>query len=165
MPWKTNVIVVANVTATSPELLETLELRAQQQPCAFTLIVPATAYGGGMRAAAATLKEALAKLRGAGLEVEGQVGARNPIVAVDEVWDPKRHDQIIVSTLPLSSSKWLRAGLPERIGRLTGAPVTHIVSQPPKPVLVTGPPPQRRPHLLGPLEVLGWGGAERRYPA
>jgi len=165
MPWKTHVIVVANVTATSPELRQTLVRKAEQQDCAFTLVVPATAYGGGLKTAATTLKEALANLRDAGLEVEGKVGARNPIVAVDEVWDPSRYDEIVVSTLPLSSSKWLRAGLPERIGRLTGAPVTHIVSQPPKPMLVAGPPPQRRPHLLGPLEVLGWGGAERRYPA
>ncbi len=165
MAWKTNVIVVANVTATSPELLNTLLRKAERGPTAFTLVVPATAYGGGLRAAATTLEEALAMLREAGLEVEGKVGSRNPIVAVDELWDPGRYDEIVVSTLPLSSSKWLRAGLPERIGKLTGAPITHIVSQPPKPAVAAGPPPQRRPHLLGPLEVLGWGGSHQRQSA
>jgi hypothetical protein len=50
--------------------------------------------------------------------------------------------------------------LPERIAKLTGAPVTHVVAEPPKPE----PQPARvQPHdspadALGPLAVLGWGG-------
>ena len=55
------------------------------------------------------------------------------MVAVTDAWDPKRHDEIIVSTLPMRFSKWMHAGLPERISRLTGAPVTHVVAEPPKP--------------------------------
>jgi hypothetical protein len=56
----------------------------------------------------------------------------------------------------------MHAGLPERIGRLTGAPVTHVISHPPKPAVRTVPAPayERRP--LGPLSVLGWGGAAKR---
>jgi hypothetical protein len=54
-------------------------------------------------------------------------------------------------------SKWLHAGLPERIGKLTDAPVTHVVSQPPKPEPEVAPPPARTDSGMGPLSVLGWG--------
>ncbi len=157
MTWKRNVLVVANVTATSGELLDALLRKAGGGGCSFTLIVPATAHGGGFDAASQQLSEALAQMRDAGLEAQGAVGNADPIVAVSEIWDPKRHDEIVVATLPLSSSKWLHAGLPERIGKLTGAPVTHVVSQPPKPAVHAGPPPEPRAHPMGPLTVLGWG--------
>ncbi len=160
MTWKTNVLVVANVTATSHELLDVLEARAERAPSTFTLIVPATPFGGGRAAALENLAQAIEHLRRAGLEVDGGVGDGDPIVAVTEAWDPKRYDEIIVSTLPMRFSKWLHAGLPERIAKMTGAPVTHLVSQPPKAAIETVPPPARenRGVVMGPLSVLGWGG-------
>jgi hypothetical protein len=158
--WKRNVLVVANVTATAGEFVQALRSNAEQAPAAFTLIVPATPFGGGRAAAREKLSEALEQLREAGMEVDGSVGDADPLVAVTEAWDPKRYDEIIVSTLPMRVSKWLHAGLPERISRLTGAPVTHIVSQPPKPALASAPPPTREGPgaVMGPLAVLGWGG-------
>ena len=39
MPWTTSVLVVANVTAGSDELLEALRSRAEQGPTRFTLLV------------------------------------------------------------------------------------------------------------------------------
>jgi hypothetical protein len=75
---------------------------------------------------------------------------------VTETWDPKLYDEIILVTLPMRLSKWLHAGLPERIARLTGAPVTHVISQPhPEPEVVPAPPHERA--AMGPLSVLGWG--------
>jgi hypothetical protein len=157
MTWKRSFLVVANVTATSEELLDALRKRAEQEPVSFTLIIPATPSGGGREAATAKLEEALGQLRSAGLEAEGSVGNADPILAVTDVWDPKRYDEIIVSTLPMRFSKWLHAGLPERIGKLTDAPVTHIVSQPPKPEPEVAPPPAHPDNGLGPLSVLAWG--------
>jgi hypothetical protein len=155
MTWKRSFLVVANVTATSPELIESLKRRA---PASFTLIIPATPFGGGREAAVAQLEGALAQLRDAGLEAEGSVGNADPILAVSDVWDPKRYDEIIVSTLPMRFSKWLHAGLPERIGKLTDAPVTHVVSEPPKPEPEVAPPPAARTEsAMGPLSVLAWG--------
>jgi hypothetical protein len=158
MAWKRNILVVANVTATSPELLDALATRCRQQPTCLTMIVPATSFGGGRAAATETLAAALARLGEAGLECDGTVGAPDPIVAVTDVWDPKRYDEIIVSTLPSKVSKWLHAGLPERIGKLTGAPVSHVVSAPPRPAVDTTAPPQHENSGMGPLNVLGWGG-------
>ncbi|MBV9193724.1 MAG: hypothetical protein JO168_06220 [Solirubrobacterales bacterium] len=160
MTWKRNVLVIANVTAASKELLATLKQKSADGACSFTLIVPATPFGGGREAAGETLDEALAQLRDAGLEADGSVGDGDPLVAVSEAWDPKRYDEIVVSTLPMRFSKWLHGGLPERIGRLTGAPVAHVVSEPPKAPLASSPPPVRDGpgDVMGPLKVLGWGG-------
>jgi GABA permease len=158
MTWKRNVLVVANVTATSDELVEALKARAQREPATFTLVVPATPFGGGREAATQKLNEAVKHLGAAGLEADGMVGAADPIVAVSDAWDPKRYDEIVVSTLPMRISKWLHAGLPERIEKMTGAPVTHIISEPPKPAVEVAPPPPHEKGTMGPLTVLGWGG-------
>jgi hypothetical protein len=154
MAWKRSFLVVANVTATSEDLIGALTERA---PASFTLVIPATPFGGGRQAALATLSDALEQLRAAGLEADGTVGNADPILAVTDVWDPKKYDEIIVSTLPLQLSKWLHAGLPDRISRLTDAPVTHVVSEPPKRDPVVAPPPAAPDRSMGPLTVLSWG--------
>jgi hypothetical protein len=156
--WKKSILVVANVTATSEELLQELKERAELGPAAFYLIVPATPFGGGRATAHEMLAAAVERMLADGLEADGSVGDGDPIVAVTEAWDPKRYDEIIVSTLPMRVSKWLHAGLPERIERLTGASVTHIVSRPAKPAAEPSPPPVRERAAMGPLSVLGWGG-------
>ncbi|HUA72864.1 MAG TPA: hypothetical protein VMA96_17340 [Solirubrobacteraceae bacterium] len=157
MAWKRSFLVVANVTATSDELLDVLGARAREGTCRFTLVVPATPFGGGREAATAMLGDALEQLREAGLEADGTVGNADPILAVTDTWDPKKYDEIIVSTLPMRFSKWLHAGLPERISKLTDAPVTHVVSQPPKPEPEVAPPPAHPDNRMGPLQVLSWG--------
>lgn len=162
MTWKRSFLVVANVTATSGQLMEQLKARAEREPAMFTLVIPATPFGGGREAATATLSEALAELREAGLEVDGSVGNADPILAVTDVWDPKKYDEIIVSTLPTRFSKWLHAGLPERISKLTDAPVTHVVSEPPKPEPEVAPAPAHSDNGMGPLQVLSWGARKER---
>ena len=156
MAFKKNILVIANVTATSDELCRELTERARHEPIAFTILMPA----GNHAADQSRLEAAVARLRGAGLDVEGEVGDRDPIVAVDEAWDPRRYDEIVVSTLPIGVSKWLHAGVPERISKLTGALVTHTVSLPAKPPVENGPAPRHADIGLGPLSVLGWGGRQ-----
>ncbi|HWD65258.1 MAG TPA: hypothetical protein VG405_08790 [Solirubrobacteraceae bacterium] len=156
MAWKKNVLVVANVTASSEELLAALSRLAEGTTSQFTLLVPATPFAGGREAAQSALDMALSRLREAGLAVAGQLGDPDPCLAVSEIWNPREYDEIVVSTLPLGSSKWLHAGLPERIGRLTGAPVTHVVSQPSPPARPTtsatsAPATAGHPGPLGPL--------------
>jgi hypothetical protein len=160
--WTKHFLVVANVTAGSDELVDALKRKAADEPCRFTLIVPATPFGGGREAAHEALAAACDRLREEGLEVEGGVGDADPIVAVSEAWDPKRHDEIVISTLPMRFSKWLHAGLPERIGKLTGAPVTHVISQPEGQQIEVEPAPAHERAAMGPLSVLAWGSQPRR---
>jgi hypothetical protein len=163
MVWKRNVLVIANLTATSDELLDALKVRAAREAAAFTLIVPATSFGGGRAAAAKQLDEAVEHMRDAGLEVEGSVGDADPMTAVTESWDPRRYDEIILSTLPTGVSKWLQVDLPHRVAKLTGAVVVHIMSRPPKPELETVRAMESEKHgLLTPLAAIGRGGAPKR---
>jgi hypothetical protein len=50
------------------------------------------------------------------------------MIAVQEAWDPRRFDEVIVATLPSASSRRLAADLPRRVERVTGARVSHIVA-------------------------------------
>ena len=129
MTVKTRVLVVANRTAGSRELREALLARAARGACAFTLVVPADyAHRDGTRA---HLEGVVAELSNAGLEVDGKVGDGDPMLAVADHWSPGSFDEIVVSTLPTSTSRWLQIDLPHRIGRLTGAPVTHVTAAAP----------------------------------
>jgi hypothetical protein len=64
----------------------------------------------------------------AGVPVQGVVGDPDPMVAVQDAWDPRRYDEVIVATLPTGVSRWMAADLPHRVERMTGARVTHIVT-------------------------------------
>jgi hypothetical protein len=131
MTWQFRILVVANVTADSPELIAALTDRAARAHCSFTLLVPAPAGGrAGREAAAMRLESALAAMRAAGLDVEGRVGDQDAIAAVHDAWDPTQYDEVVVSTLPTGTSRWLQVDLPHRIERLTSVRVTHVVSHP-----------------------------------
>jgi hypothetical protein len=160
MAWKSSLLVVANVTADSDELLSAMQDRAGAGDCAFYLLVPATGGGRpGREAAQVQLDAALARVKEAGLEIEGAVGDADPVIAVQETWDPKRFDEVLVSTLPTDASRWLQMDLPHRIERLTGCQVSHVVSIPRKPLTVRTPEPprDRLSALLRPLASLSWG--------
>jgi hypothetical protein len=150
MAWEFSLLVVANVTAGSDELLESLRDRADQGACRFTLVMPDSGAAARMR-----LEEALEGMRAAGLDnVEGRVGDPDPVVAVMDIWDPMKFDEIIVSTLPTGSSRWLGLDLPHRLEKLTSVPVRHVVSRPPAEEVPTGPPP-KQPEKMGVLAALG----------
>jgi hypothetical protein len=149
MAWEFSLLVVANVTAESDELIDCLRDRADQGGCRFTLVMPSTGAEARQR-----LDAALERMRDAGLEnVDGRVGDPDPVVAVMEMWDPMKFDEVIVSTLPTGSSRWLGLDLPHRLEKLTSVPVRHVVSEPPREEVPTGPPPQR-PQKMGVLAAL-----------
>ena len=129
MAWQTNVLVVANRTAGSEELIDALRRRAERGPVSCTLLMPA---GPGDRGEAyERLEDALIRMHRAGIAVEGRLGIdSNPIFCIGEVWDPAHYDEIIISTLPTGLSHWLNVDLPQRVAKLTDAPVEHIVSEP-----------------------------------
>jgi hypothetical protein len=149
MAWEFSLLVVANVTAGSDELVDALRDRAAQGTCAFTLVMPASGVEARTR-----LEAALERMREADLDIEGRVGDPDPIVAVMDVWDPMKFDEIIVSTLPTGSSRWMGIDLPHRLEKLTSVPVLHVVSKPPQAEAPTGPPPEQ-PQKMGVLAALG----------
>lgn len=157
---KANVLVVANRTAASPDLIACLRERAERSAARFDLLVPPTAPGEDGRAQARrNLEQGLAALADAGLEASGDVGTdTDPVISVLEGYDPARHDEVVVSTLPASVSHWLMVDAPARIGRATGAFVRHVEVRPereaPRAVRVEREP---GPGVLAPFAALGWG--------
>lgn len=130
------VLVVANRTAESEELLDALRRRAAEGPVSFTLLVPATPHGvawaadmhSGASDAEEHMQRAVERLRAAGLDVEGKVGDPDPVAAVEDEVNFGSYDEAIVSTLPSHLSKWLKVDLPRRVERKTGLPVTHVTA-------------------------------------
>jgi hypothetical protein len=130
------VLVVANRTAESPELLEALRTRTVQGPCEFTLLVPSTPHGiawaadmhAGGDEAEAHRSAFVAELRDEGLNVaDARVGDPDPLAAIQDECNFHEYDELIVSTLPLKLSKWLHLDLPRKAEAATGLPVNHVV--------------------------------------
>jgi hypothetical protein len=131
---KANVLVVANRTAGSDELLEALRERAARSPAKFHLVVPSTARGvswvadmnAGTDAAEHDLEGALERLRGAGIDIDGEIGDPDPVAAVQDAANAAGYQELIVSTLHKHVSKWLKLDLPSKAAHATGLPVTHV---------------------------------------
>jgi len=151
-------LVVANQTLQAAEVREVLRERIIAGPCSFFVIVPDTkaaqydsvAAGGTLPqpgmwwwatyyARPATDEEATAQARqrlssmlagfaALGVPVEGELGEADPLEAIEKVCAGRQFDEIIVATLPRPVSRWLRAGLPRRVQRRFGLPVTTIVA-------------------------------------
>jgi hypothetical protein len=155
-----HVLVVATVTAASDDLLAALRERARRAgtvPVDFTLVMPAS--GPEHAADEARLAEALERWREAGLKAEGAIGESDPVQAVAEVCTPGAFDEVIVSTLPGQTSRWLRSDVPYRIGALTDLPVTHVVAMSmARPTPRGTPPPRRERAPLGLLNVMAYRG-------
>ena len=136
MAAKASVLVVANRTAESPELLEALRARTVRGPCEFTLLVPSTAHGlawaadpqAGGEEAERHRSAFVEELRREGLDVaDAKVGDPDPLAAIQDECNFNDYDELIVSTLPLKVSKWLHIDLPSKAKAATGLPVTHVV--------------------------------------
>ena len=139
MAPKARVLVVANRTADSPELIAALRKRALRAPARFTLLVPAVPYGlawaadmkAGRSGAASRAESGAARMRLSGIEIDAAlVGDPDPLAAAADVLHAERYDEVIVSTLPRGLSRWLRLTLPDRLRRSFPLPVTQVTAHP-----------------------------------
>jgi hypothetical protein len=157
MAFRTHLLVVANQTVDSPELLDALARRSERGPVSATLLVPVA--WAERETASRRLAEAVERLRERGVQAEGRLGDADPIVAVQEAWDPARFDEVVVSTFAAGSSRWLQVDLPSRVAKLTDCNVTHLASraEPTGPPREPSPPPERRPLLESALGLMRTG--------
>jgi hypothetical protein len=118
------VLVVANRTAATPDLLEAVKRYRREGPTTFALLIPDAPRGEHTDW---TLELALPLLeRAAGRPVEGLTGTSgDPFDAVRSALDDGNYDRVLISTLPKRVSKWLRRDLPRRVAAL-GVPVDVI---------------------------------------
>lgn len=139
MPDEPQVLILAHQTAATPQLMGAVRERAHRGPARFQLVVPRRPHGmhrvvdpqeAGRDEAERVLREALPALsRAAGSEVVGSIGDSEPLMALHDAVNLGHYDEIIISTLPLGVSRWLRLDIVSK-ARGLGLPVTHVVGQP-----------------------------------
>jgi hypothetical protein len=138
-------LVVANQTVGSRVVHDEIVARAVRSSASFHLLVPATriehqdrALVGsehlrawpeedlGFALARYRLARAQQRLEAEGVAVSGSVGPPDPLDAVVECLSATAVDEILLSSLPRRSSRWLRSDLPRRLRRVTHLPVSHL---------------------------------------
>ena len=132
-----NVLVIANETVVSEELLGRIRARAKEGPASFLIISPQSDREGDDETEAnRRLRRALTELRSEGIDAHGQIVHPDPFTAVMHATNDERIDEIIVSTYSGERSGWLRRDLIARLREKTGLPVQHVVSVAEQPVSV-----------------------------
>lgn len=143
------ILVVADRTADSPDLIAALRRQAGRSPVELTLLVPAVPHGlawaadmkAGWSEAVVRADRAAARIRAAGLPLEEVVvGDPDPFAAVGDVLHARAFDEIVVSVLPKGISRWLALGLPARLRRAVDLPVVQVTAQAQRQPLPAPPP-------------------------
>ncbi len=135
-------LVVAHQTAASEGLVRSLMAIAERdRESEFVLLVPAIRInhlmtwteGESEAVARSTAAEAARVLREAGLNLASTViGPPDPLKAIEDTTRIRdgMYETIIISTLPLGLSRWLKRDLPNRVKSRLGIEVEHVVSRP-----------------------------------
>ena len=130
-------LVVAHRTLGGQHLIDEVRQRAAASPSHFHLLVPGQQPHDHSftdheveRQAQQVLDAGLKQFREAGLEATGETGDPNPVYAIDGVLRREHFDEIILSTLPVGASRWLKVDVPSRIRRQFNLPLTHLIAGP-----------------------------------
>src|ERR1700760_298365 len=126
------ILVIANQTATSPQLVAALRERARRGPVAFHLVVPAlnsrlrhwlSDTDEAVLAAQRRAEQARAALGARGLDVSTEAGDSVPLLAIEDALAQFAADEIVISTLPPDRSHWLEHDIVESAPPRFGIPV------------------------------------------
>ncbi|WP_158167522.1 amino acid permease [Mycolicibacterium smegmatis] len=137
------VLVLANQTVESDELLDELRLIGADRDTTYYVVVPASPIDTGVasthgpldiseatqQAAQERLDSTLATLRSEDFEATGTLGEYRPLRALAKAVETFRPDQIVISTLPPEESVWQRFDVVDRARAEHRLPVTHVVSR------------------------------------
>ncbi|MFN6543493.1 amino acid permease [Mycolicibacterium nivoides] len=137
------VLVLANETVESNELLDELRRIGADRNALYQIVVPASPIDTGVaathgpldiseattRAAQRRLDQMLSTLRSEQLQADGELGDYRPLRALAHAVETFRPDQIVISTLPPEDSVWHRFDVVDRARAEYQIPVTHVVSR------------------------------------
>ncbi len=131
------ILVIANQTIGGAKLLQTIKERveAADGDARVVIAVPRVPPRRGniiyedavFEAAQVRIDLARSFLREAGISAIGEVGDPDPYTATMDAVEEHHPDEVVVSTLPATSSGWLRRDLIDRIRDASGLPVEHVV--------------------------------------
>lgn len=137
------VLVLANQTVESDELLEELRAIGAAKDATYFVVVPASPIDTGVAAthgpldiseatkqvAQQRLDSTLTTLRSDNLDADGELGDYRPLRALSTAVETFHPDQIVISTLPPEQSVWQRFDVVDRARSEYQLPVTHVVSR------------------------------------
>jgi len=124
-------LVLANQTVAGSELVDRLKELAAEGPHRFIIVVPQDdGDGRAVKAARERLGTLLASLEEAQVVAAGMIGDPDPFVATMNAVQFFHISDIVISTLPEGSSKWVADKLVERVEKAANVPVAHIESSP-----------------------------------
>lgn len=130
LPFKVT-LVVANQTAAGEALTRRLKALASEEQRRFIVVVPQDSGDGRAVAAARQRLRALVQsLTEEGIVAAGTIGDPDPFVATMNAINYFFISEIVISTLPEGSSKWVADKLVDRVQSATNKPVEHIESSP-----------------------------------
>ena len=130
------VLVVANETLGGDELLSAISTLALTKAARFLVVCPAlnsrlktwTSDEDPARAAAQDRLDAtLTRLASVEINVRGEVGESDPLVAIEDAMRTFHPDEVVISTHPPGKSNWLESGIVESVRVRFDVPVTHVV--------------------------------------
>jgi GABA permease len=139
------VVVLANETADSGELLDELRRIGADSAVSYFVVVPVSPIETGvaathgpldvreatLEAAEARLQHTLSTLRSENLEADGALGDQRPLRALANAVETFHPDQIVIATLPPEYSVWHRFEVVDRARAVySDLPVTHVVATP-----------------------------------
>ncbi|HUZ99251.1 MAG TPA: hypothetical protein VMU74_07820 [Gaiellaceae bacterium] len=131
-----NILVVANETVVSRQLVELIEARAAAGQVQVTVVAPVNQprqgyvvyYDTRKAAARRRLDKTLDLLRKEGIPANGVVVETDPVSALRDAVAQLEPDEVIVSTHPQQQSGWLRRNAVEQMRRVAGdIPFEHVV--------------------------------------
>ncbi len=137
------VLVLANQTLDSDELLDELRRIGADKESKYMVVVPANPVDTGaaashgprdvteatQEAAQSRLDSTLTALRTENLDAEGELGDYRPLRALANAVETFSPDQIVISTLPPESSVWHRFDVVDRARAQFKVPVKHVVAK------------------------------------
>ena len=137
VPCRQSYLVVGNQTLDSPTLAAAIAERAGRGPATFRVVVPATPTKGGLtwdedegRAGARQRMDAmLLRPRTDGVAATGEIGAPDPIEAVEDAVRGREVDEILLSSRPSGISRWLGQDVPSRLKGSVLIPVVVLTAE------------------------------------
>ena len=120
------ILVVGNQSLGGPALIEEITRRiAEPEPVSFHVVVPLPS-GEGLSGARARLERQLEQIEELGAQASGEVGADDPVIAIQQTLGRISADAIILSTLPPRQSRWLGGDLLTRIDQRVNIACTVV---------------------------------------
>jgi hypothetical protein len=138
-PVMRSYLIVANQTLASQSLTDAIQARLADGPVRTHVVVPLSPVGGRLtwdeeesrRVAKERLDEVVGRLRAMGAEADGEIGDRDPVMAVRDALRGREVDEVIVSTLPKGVSRWLGEDVPSRLRDSVPVVVTVVTQETP----------------------------------